>query len=301
MDGWDIDWDEPFDPRPQEATIGDVRTSPALVLSGGGMKGCYLLGALQYLYDQTRLENVRSFYGTSIGGVISALLIVGYTPIEIFVYIVTHKVQESLGQFNRNILERKCLLDTTAMIGFLTAMLAAKLGAIPTLGELQQRFGKELCVVTVARDRVTEPMYLSSRTHPDMPLVQALHMTISIPFVFGYALYDGRKYIDGGLIDNFPILYASEREARVFGLDLCGPCAESPDLGSEFMAIATAPMTYISERNKRQLRGHARYLDIVTGSEVAVNFGQTSAAMYEMFVGGFRQARAKLGAKCKTE
>lgn len=295
LTGWDIDL-----PPVEGVSISDVRNSPALVLSGGGMKGCYLLGALQYLYDQTRLEHVRSFYGTSIGGVIGALLIIGYTPIEIFVYIVTHKVQESLGQFNRNIFERKCLMDPSAMIRFLTDMIVHKIGSIPTLGELKERFRRDLTVVSVARDRITEPLYFSTRTHPDLSLIQVLHMTISIPFVFGYAAYDGRKYIDGGLIDNFPILHASEREPRVFGLDLRSPeGGEADDLSAEFMAVVTAPMTHITESHKRRLKGNASYLDLTTCSEIAVNFSQTSGAMYEMFVNGFRQVRHRL--KCKTD
>ena len=298
--GWDIELPVMEN---NDVNLSDFRRSTALVLAGGGMKGCYLLGALQYLYDHNGLENIRSFYGTSIGGVLSALLIIGYKPIEIFVYICTNKVQEALGQFNQNILERKCLLDPTAMIKFLTNMILEKLGKIPTLGELKEMFQKDLCVVTIARDRVNEPLYLSTRTHADMSLVQALHMSISIPFVFGYAVYQNRKYIDGGLIDNFPIQHASENELRVFGLDLKNPDtdSESTDFTSEFMSIATAPVSYITNYHKKHLGDNATYLDIITSSEIGINFNQTSLAMYKMFVYGFRQCKERMSVKCKKD
>ena len=55
-----------------------------LVLSGSSIKGITFLGALQYLYDNSLLKNVKTFVGTSSGAMISFLLIIGYTPVEIF-------------------------------------------------------------------------------------------------------------------------------------------------------------------------------------------------------------------------
>ena len=72
----------------------------SLVLSGGGSKGFAMLGALQYLYDKGYMENIKNFIGTSIGGIISYLLIIGMTPVEIIVYLSTHKITDRLKHFN---------------------------------------------------------------------------------------------------------------------------------------------------------------------------------------------------------
>jgi predicted acylesterase/phospholipase RssA len=293
---------EPERDAPRHVSLADYKRATALVLPGGGMKGCYLLGALQYLYDQDELAHIRSFYGTSIGGVLCALLIIGYQPIEIFAYISTHHVQHALSQFNRNIIERRCLLDSTPVVHFLNEMIVRKLGAIPTLAELKAQFARDLCVVTVARDRIHEPLYLTAETHPGLSLVHALHMSISIPFVFGYAVYEGRKYIDGGLMDNFPIRYAAERETAVFGVDLMSPpLADPADFGSELMTIATAPIQYIVAQNKRHLGEHASYVEIQTTDELSLNFGQTTASMYKMVVEGYRQCKTLMNVKCKKD
>jgi predicted acylesterase/phospholipase RssA len=55
-----------------------------LCISSGGMKGLYYLGVLDYYYEKKLLDNVKYYAGTSIGSLICLLLIIGYTPKEIF-------------------------------------------------------------------------------------------------------------------------------------------------------------------------------------------------------------------------
>ena len=52
-----------------------------LVISGGGIKGFVALGALQKLYDTKKLININKYCGTSVGAIISLLLIIGYKPV----------------------------------------------------------------------------------------------------------------------------------------------------------------------------------------------------------------------------
>src|SRR5687767_11749342 len=63
-----------------------------LVLSGGGIKGFTHLGALYYLSNVYLLEDIKSYYGTSIGAIICFLLIIGYTPISIISYLCKKKI-----------------------------------------------------------------------------------------------------------------------------------------------------------------------------------------------------------------
>ena len=63
-----------------------------LVIAGGSSKGIVTLGALQYLYDNNIGKNINTYIGTSSGSIICFLLIIGYTPIEIIVYICTNQL-----------------------------------------------------------------------------------------------------------------------------------------------------------------------------------------------------------------
>ena len=72
-----------------------------LVLSGGGVNGILELGALQYCNDKNLLSSIKTYVGTSIGSIICYLLIIGYTPVEIIVYLCTHNklLEEEVSYF----------------------------------------------------------------------------------------------------------------------------------------------------------------------------------------------------------
>ena len=71
-----------------------------LILSGGGIKGIITLGALQYMYDNGKLQNIKHYYGTSVGTMISYLLVIGYSPIEILLQIISEKIFDHFKKIN---------------------------------------------------------------------------------------------------------------------------------------------------------------------------------------------------------
>lgn len=54
-----------------------------LVFEGGGVRGLVYLGALNVLEENNLLNDVKRVAGSSVGGIVSMLLAVGYTPTEI--------------------------------------------------------------------------------------------------------------------------------------------------------------------------------------------------------------------------
>src|SRR5260221_13304866 len=59
-----------------------------LVISGGGIKGFGILGMLHKLAEDCLLSSVSSYVGSSVGGVIAALLCFGLSPIEIVFFFL---------------------------------------------------------------------------------------------------------------------------------------------------------------------------------------------------------------------
>ena len=58
-----------------------------LVLCGSSIKCMTILGSLQYAYDHALLSKITKYIGTSSGSICCYLLAIGYTPIEIIVYL----------------------------------------------------------------------------------------------------------------------------------------------------------------------------------------------------------------------
>lgn len=191
-----------------------------LVLSGGGIKGLSQLGSLQYLIDQSLfdMKQIKQSASTSVGSMTSYLLTIGYTPIEILVYLVNHSILEKIkrnpitdlfndhGFYDWDTSVGKCLEDMTR---------EKEYNDPPTLLGLYQKTGIELIFTTtnLTKQRVE---YLSYRNHPDMTCLQAIRLSSNLPFIFGKCMLLNDEYSDGGILDNFPIeSFGSIRSAVV--------------------------------------------------------------------------------------
>lgn len=64
------------------------------------------------------------------------------------------------------------------------------------------------------------------KTHPNMPVYLAVKLSMSVPFFFQPTEYQGSMYIDGAMLDNFPLDYFdNKKEGKIdkntIGLMLC--------------------------------------------------------------------------------
>lgn len=179
-----------------------------LVLSGGSVRGIAILGALQYAYDNFLLTKVTTYIGTSAGAIISYLLCIGYTPIEIIVYLCTHQLMERLQSFNIvAMLQGRGAASFNQLAEHLEKMTITKIGYLPTIGDLHQKLGKTLiCATHNLTESRTE--YIRYETHPTLPCITALRMSSNLPLVFERYKYGRCFYVDGGISDNFPLQLA---------------------------------------------------------------------------------------------
>jgi predicted acylesterase/phospholipase RssA len=101
-----------------------------------------------------------------------------------------------------------------------------------TLAEFAAKTGKDLTVV--ASDTTGEQiLVLNHRTAPDCPVVYAVRMSMSVPFLWqevrwksSWGLYNGKDIsghavVDGGVLSNFPIELLISRSKEV--IELMGP------------------------------------------------------------------------------
>jgi NTE family protein len=207
-------------PRPDEENhppnrIPDYDT---LVLSGGSIKGIVMLGGLQYVYENYYLKHIKTYIGTSVGSMICYLLCIGYTPIEILVYISTHsEIFDKLQ--NLDIVNMYNGLGATSFIiiqDILEKMTISKIGRLITLQDLYDQFDKKL-ICTTYNDTDSCIEYLSYENKPNLPCLIALRMSSNLPEVFEDFMYENKQYVDGGLGDNFPIQLGEEKGDRILG------------------------------------------------------------------------------------
>lgn len=184
--------------------IKEIPLYNTIVMSGGGTKGFCTLGALQYLYDNKIYDNsnIKYYIGTSVGSIISYFLLIGYTPIEIVVYLCSNNVFENFLK-NFSGLGLNGIYKYSQITYHCENMTLLKIGYIPTLKQLFDNFGKKLIVCTYNLTKHKRE-YISYENYPDISCLDVIRMSSNIPFIFDDFIYNGDEYIDGGIIDHFP-------------------------------------------------------------------------------------------------
>ena len=166
--------------------VKQVVNYDTLVLSGCSQKGFIILGALQYCIDNFLLTDIKYFIGTSTGAIICYLLIIGYTPIEIVVYLCTNQILERMQNLNIvAMIQGNGASSFNHLQEHLERMSIEKIGYLPTMLDIYNKFGKTLvCITHNVTENITE--YISHETNPSIPCLTALHMSANLPLIFAY-------------------------------------------------------------------------------------------------------------------
>jgi predicted acylesterase/phospholipase RssA len=182
-----------------------------LVLSGGGAGGYAAYGAVKYLSQSYfNIENVKYIYATSIGALLSVLLSMGYEWKTLDDYIIKRPWDKefSIKPMNiLNILNDKGLFNIDIIKVILKPLLTAKnLSESITLKEFYEFNNVEIHVYTVnINGSLPSKIDFSYKTHPDLELCKAIYMSASLPVIFTPLCDNSGCFIDGGLLNNFPL------------------------------------------------------------------------------------------------
>jgi predicted acylesterase/phospholipase RssA len=195
-------------------------TYDTLVLSGESVKGILTLGALQCAYDNFLIQNITTYVGTSSGSLISYLVAIGYTPIEIMVHICINQTMDRFSHFNLvAMIQGNGASSFTYIQEQLEKMTISKLGYLPTLNDVKVNLGKTLVFATYNMTK-EKTEYLSVDNYPTLPCITALRMSCNLPLIFENFTYGGSMYVDGGVSDNFAIDIGDMLGTKVLGIQL---------------------------------------------------------------------------------
>ena len=181
-----------------------------IVLSGGAYKGFYTIGALKYLssnnfYD---INIVEKIYGTSVGSLLGALLCLKLNLDDLIEYAINkpwHKsfkfsIDTLLATISKKgFIQRKFVEDI-----FVNLLKGAGLNTSSTLLDLYTHSNIELNIFSVNMTKF-ELERFSYKTRPDMKIIDAVYKSCSMPFIFQPQYYKNNCYVDGGVINPYPM------------------------------------------------------------------------------------------------
>ena len=186
-----------------------------LVFSGGGPSMIQTIGAIQCIEEHKFIDitNIETIYGTSAGAIVGTLLCLKFEWETINDYIIKRPWHEVFPINVQNIFDaytKKGIFDIKTIDKCFKPLLAAKdLFMEITMKELYEYSQIELHFFTfeINNFKLEDISYL---TNPDLKLLTALQMTCGIPILVTPVCFDGKCYIDGGIMCNYPLKYCLE-------------------------------------------------------------------------------------------
>lgn len=207
-------------------TSTEKRQIKHLALSGGNVWGFSMLGILLEAIQTgfLHMDDIQTIHATSIGSLVGVVLSLKIKPQLIRDYFIK-RPWDSLCKKNRySILD---IYDEKGIIhrGFLENLFSplfksVELPVETTLKDLYEYNGIAIHVYTTELNTFTL-VDISYKTHPDWTVIDAIHASCAIPLLFTPFIKDGKCYIDGGFLLNYPITKCKcENLTEVLGISL---------------------------------------------------------------------------------
>jgi len=195
-----------------------------LVFEGGGIKGLCYIGALRYL--ESRGMKINKCAGTSIGAIIASLVVAGYSSIELEQIVSSLDVDKLWPKRKKklnnalNVIKNKAIYSMKFLEEQIRVLLKKR--GIYTFKDLRCKDGYRLKVIVTSLEKkkmVVLPEGIREFGYdPDnLDVASAVCMSASLPFVYPPYKYRNYNFVDGGIMDNFPMWLFSE---NVYGFSI---------------------------------------------------------------------------------
>ncbi|MDR0652669.1 MAG: patatin-like phospholipase family protein [Synergistaceae bacterium] len=285
----------------------EERGGVVLALSGGGTKGFAHVGVLKVL-EREKIP-VVGIVGTSIGAVIGGLYACGYTADEIDEIIYETNVMglladsgtrvktdagdhrpigENMKVYRLNFDEDlhlkgpRGVLPALSLVSFLTKY----------TGQLQTTDFMDLPIpfACIATDLGTGDEVVLTKGN----LASAIRASASIPGLLEPWPMDGRLLVDGGLIDNVPVLIAKELFPGypVIGVNLAGESISKPN--ERFKSVLDVMMQTIDIMTLDRIKASEAAADLMIYPDVTM-YGMLDSSGYDdIYNRGLEAAESRL-------
>ena len=192
-----------------------------LVLSSGSIIGISYLGCLQILEERNLVENIENILGCSVGALFGLYMCLGYNSSEL------HQILKKVNFSDLTNIEYDDIINFTENLGLQDGIKIMKITEIMikaktknpdiTFSELYNLTKKNLIVLTTClTDRKEE--YFNYILTPDVKIIDAVRMSISIPFLFKPVIYKNKYYVDGAVINSYPMDYFKDEMDKTLGI-----------------------------------------------------------------------------------
>ncbi len=268
----------------------------ALVLGGGGARGAAHIGVIEVL-EQEHIP-IDCVVGTSMGGLVAGSYAAGLSPAmmraklaeadwtDMFLDLADY----SQLSYRQKRISRRYL--TGAQVGLSERGLQIQPGVVA--GEKIKLFFNQLVDEDLGERSIEElpiPLAIVATdigngervVFREGSLTQAMRASMSVPGLMAPVEYQGRKLVDGGLVDNLPIQVARDlcQADRVIAVNVGSPLKAPEEIGS-LLSVSAQMIGILTkqnvERSLSSLTGADIYIAPELGDIKATDFARYEAA-----------------------
>ena len=271
----------------------DARPRVGLVLGGGGARGAAHLGVLQVLKEK-RIP-VDCVAGTSMGALAAGAFAVGLDADEIVAELDKANWQDMFedNPDYSNMNYRNKTISRAFLPGLEMGVSAKGVRSLPGVvdGEKIKLFFNQLVRANLGEQRIERLGLPLSIIATDIgtgekvvfregSLTKAMRASMSVPGLVAPLDYQGRKLVDGGLVDNLPVVEARDRcQADVLiAVNVGSPLLKAEEVGS-LLTVAAQMVNILTEQNVAESLKQLHAADIYLQPDLA----GIAAADFERF------------------
>jgi len=201
----------------------------SMVFSGGGQTFFTFYGILKQSASKGfwNYDNIESIYGTSAGAMLSIFFALNIEWDILDNYIIKRPWEKifnlSLHSLS-NIVEKNGIFNKNAISEIFKPLLSLKeIDENVTLKEFYEITKKDVHIFT-SEVNSFKSIDLNHKTHPDWKLLDAAYASCCVPLIFEPIIDGSCCYIDGGMLQDFPINEAMEKydENEIFAIKKYG-------------------------------------------------------------------------------
>jgi|TARA_B110000444_G_C18851304_1_gene605892 predicted acylesterase/phospholipase RssA len=233
-----------------------------LILGPASMGIFALIGGLKA--RESQLVDVQEISGSSAGAILTLFLAMGMSVDEILEIALSINIS--------NFFKIK-LSSFFSKFGFVDmAPIKKKLveicGSDPTFAEIEMNiYISAYCL------NASETVYFSRHTHPDMKVIDAVCMSMAVPFIFSCGKYNGNTYVDGGMKEECPLTpFLSQKPHEVTSMKITSNQIYQENIDTPRDFVETLVRSALSNRER-----HNRPIE-----ELIVPIGDTNIFDFQM-------------------
>jgi NTE family protein len=195
-----------------------------LAFSGGAIKGIAYIGVFkkieEMIYERCLVEtkadfdaskcdipifNIKKICAVSVGSIFSLIYLLKYTYTEMLEEVLNKKFDQLKDIRIMNFVSKYGLDSGVNLISWIQSLMIKK-GVNPsiTLKDFYDSNGVDFQIMATNLNKYCYKKFNYLET-PDIKVIDAIRMSISVPFLFTINEFEGDIHVDGGLIDNYPI------------------------------------------------------------------------------------------------